>query len=62
MRTRDKPYLMCKVGDETMTDEDIAENIEAVISAVVGKLKKGIRNIKSIYVKTTMGEAVEIKV
>jgi len=50
------------VGDETMSDEDIAENIEAVISAVVGKLKKGIRNIKSIYVKTTMGEAVKIKV
>jgi len=62
LRTRDKPYLMCKVGDETMSDEDIAENIEAVISAVMGKLKKGIRNIKSIYVKTTMGEAVEIKV
>ncbi len=61
LRTRDKPHIMCKVGDETMSDEDVAENIEAVVSTVVAKLKKGIRNIKSIYVKTTMGEAVEVK-
>ncbi|HDN95712.1 MAG TPA: 50S ribosomal protein L1, partial [Thermoplasmatales archaeon] len=38
----------------------IAENIEAVLSRVESKLERGRMNIKSAYVKTTMGKAIRV--
>ena len=35
--------------------EQIAENVDAVLKRVIGKLEKGKMNIDSAYVKTTMG-------
>ena len=61
MRTRNQPVLRCGVGNEEMPDKEIAENIQAVFNAVEGKLQRGVRNIKSVYIKMTMGEAVQIK-
>ncbi len=60
LRSRDKPYVMCIVGRESMSDEEVAENIEAVFSTLLRTLKKGIGNIKSAYVKLTMGPAVRL--
>jgi large subunit ribosomal protein L1 len=45
-----------------MSDDDIAENIQAVINKVKGKLKKGLKDIRTIYVKTTMGPPVPVKI
>ncbi len=61
VRTRNQPVLRCGVGNEEMPDKEIAENIQAVFNAVEGKLQRGVRNIKSVYIKMTMGEAVQIK-
>lgn len=46
---------------EKMSDEEIAENIEAVLNAIIGKLERGESQVKSVYVKTTMGPAVKIE-
>jgi len=43
-----------------MADEEIAENIQAVVRRIEGKLKRGIQNIKSIHLKTTMGTPVKV--
>jgi large subunit ribosomal protein L1 len=48
------------VGRENMTDEQVAQNIETVLTNLVGATKRGYGNIKSIYLKTTMGEAVKL--
>jgi len=45
-----------------MSDEHIAENIEVVIRRLEGKLKRGLRNIRSIVVKTAMGPPVRLKI
>ncbi|MCS7134854.1 MAG: 50S ribosomal protein L1, partial [Candidatus Aenigmarchaeota archaeon] len=39
------------VGSENMKDEDIAENIEALLNYLVHKLPKGKHNIKNVYLK-----------
>ncbi|MEM3596815.1 MAG: 50S ribosomal protein L1 [Candidatus Bathyarchaeia archaeon] len=61
IRMRNQPVLQCRVGAENMKEEEIAENILAVLRVVEGKLKKGIKNIKFAYIKTTMGSPVKIK-
>lgn len=60
LRSRDKPFVKCKVGRETMNDDELVGNIESVISNVTNSLKRGRNNIRSIYVKLTMGPAVRM--
>ena len=55
------PNVYCRVGTEDMDDRALAENINAVIKALEDKLPRGLGNIKAIYVKMTMGPAVEVK-
>lgn len=61
MRLRGQPVLQCRVGNENMPDEEIAQNVEAVIRRIEGKLKRGTKNIRSIHLKTTMGSPVKVK-
>ena len=62
LRTKDKPVIHVPVGSEDMSDEDIAQNIEAVLTHLERKLEKGLGNIKSVYLKTTMGPSVKVEV
>jgi large subunit ribosomal protein L1 len=61
IRLKTTPLINTRVGTEDMKDEQIAENITTIIRRLEGKLKRGIKNIKSITLKTTMGKPVEIK-
>jgi len=60
IRSRTQPIVQCRIGTETMPSEKIAENAEAIISAVERKLKSP-HNIGAIYVKTTMGPPIKVK-
>lgn len=60
VRIRNQPILQCRIGTEDMKEEQIAENIQAVIRAIERKLKRGMKNIKSIYIKTSMGPSVKV--
>jgi large subunit ribosomal protein L1 len=55
VRSRDKPTFHAAVGSTSMSAEQIAENIDMVIKRLSGKLAHGRMNIRSVYVKTTMG-------
>lgn len=57
VRSRDKRTFHAAVGSTTMSAEQIAENIDAVVKRLSTKLARGRMNIQSIYVKTTMGKA-----
>ncbi len=52
---------LTKVGKESMPDEEIAGNVDAVLNSLTGVLKRGANNIKSIYLKLTMGPAVKLE-
>lgn len=60
IRSRDKPYIHCIVGKESMDDEKVAENVETVLSSLARTLKRGMRNVRSVYLKLTMGPAIRI--
>lgn len=60
VRLRGQPVLQCRVGMEDMSNEEIAENVQAVIRGIEGKLKRGIQNIRSINLKTAMGPSIKI--
>jgi large subunit ribosomal protein L1 len=61
LRMRSQPVLQCRVGAENMAEEKIAENVQAIIRRIEPKLKRGIKNIKSVNIKTTMGPSIKIK-
>ena len=60
VRSKDKITFHALVGNMHMLPDEIAANVEAVISAIESKLEKGAQNISSIFVKTTMGPAVRV--
>lgn len=60
VRMRNQPVIRCRVGTESMKEEEIAENIQAILSTLEGKLKRGIKNIKSTYIKMSMGTPVKV--
>jgi len=60
LRSRDRPYVHCIVGKESMSDEEVAQNVEAVVNALTRELKRGMGNIKNIYLKLTMGDSVKL--
>lgn len=57
VRTKDKKTFHVKVGSTQMPPEQIAENIDAVLKKIEGVLEQGSMNIRSVFVKTTMGPA-----
>ncbi|UCH57296.1 MAG: 50S ribosomal protein L1 [Candidatus Bathyarchaeota archaeon] len=61
LRSRERSFVKCKVGKESMPDEEIVENVEAVLGSLYGALKRGESNVKSIYLKLTMGPAVKVE-
>lgn len=60
VRMREQPVLQCRVGTESMPDDKLAENIQAVFSRIEQKLERGVKNIGEILVKTTMSKPVKI--
>ena len=60
LRSRDRRTFHTRVGAQDMGSDDIADNIDVIIRRLEADLEKGPLNIDSMYVKTTMGPAVEV--
>ncbi|MDH7593780.1 MAG: 50S ribosomal protein L1 [Methanomicrobiales archaeon] len=60
IRTKDRRTFHTKVGVAGMEPVKIAQNIDAVLKRVESVLEQGSANIRSVYVKTTMGPAVRV--
>jgi large subunit ribosomal protein L1 len=60
VRIKDQPVIQALVGTQDMDDELIAANIESVLVVLDQKLEKGRNQIKSMYVKTTMGPVARV--
>jgi large subunit ribosomal protein L10Ae len=48
------------VANASMTEEQIRQNLNMSINYLISLLKKGWNNIKSLYIRTTMGQAVKL--
>lgn len=61
VRVKDSPVIQCIVGNEKMKDEEVVENVEAVIKFLETKLPKGKTNIGKTHLKLTMGQPVKVE-
>jgi large subunit ribosomal protein L1 len=61
IQLKSSPAIHLGVGREEMKDEEVAENIDAVIKAVVSILPKKKEQVKNYVVKLTMGKPVKFK-
>ncbi len=61
VRMRNQPIIQVPVGTEKMTDEELVDNIQTVLRVLDGKLKRGLKNVKLVYIKTSMGEPIKLK-
>ena len=62
IRIKDSPVIQCLVGKEDMKDEEVVENIEAVLNFLETKLPKGKHNINKVLLKITMSKPVKFEV
>jgi large subunit ribosomal protein L1 len=61
VRMRNQPIIQCAVGTADMKEEELVDNIQTVLRLAEGKLKRGLKNVKIAFIKTSMGEPVKIK-
>ena len=62
VRSRDKMTFHVAIGTRSQTEEQLMENVMTVYNRVTSKLERGIGNIKSLYIKTSMGPAIQVEV
>ena len=62
IRSRDKITFHGPVGSRSQTIEELTENAMAVWTRVMSRLERGHNNIRSCYVKTSMGPSIKIEV
>jgi large subunit ribosomal protein L1 len=43
-----------------MSDEELADNIEYLLNNLTGVLNRGANNVKSVFLKLTMGPAIKV--
>jgi large subunit ribosomal protein L1 len=60
IRMREQQVLQCRIGTESMSDDKLTENIQAVVSRIEQKLERGFKNINEILIKSTMSKPVKI--
>jgi len=60
VRMREQPVLQCRIGTESMPDDKLVENVQAVVSRVEQKLERGFKNIGEILLKATMSKPVKV--
>lgn len=52
--------IACTIGSEDLKDEQLAKNAVAVINALIEKLPQKKDNLKSVFVKMTMGPSIKL--
>ncbi|HEY6536484.1 MAG TPA: 50S ribosomal protein L1 [Candidatus Nitrosocosmicus sp.] len=60
IRSKNQLNMSTKIGDETLTDEQIAANANAVIAAIEKKLPQGDKNLRNTIIKFSMGKAIKL--
>ena len=61
-RSKEKPVVHVAIGTRDMDTDKLIQNAQEVLKRVTSKLEKGEDNIRSMYVKTTMGPAEKVEV
>ena len=60
LRSKDKLTFHVPVGRRDMSPDQLAENIETIVSRLERVLDKGKHNLRTVYVTTTMGKSERV--
>lgn len=60
VQMKKKPLIQVKVGKKSMDSNDLLENMKAVVNYIIDLMPHKYNNIKSMFLKTTMGHPVRI--
>jgi len=60
IKVKTTPVLQMGIGKDSFKDEDMAEDVMAIYDQIVHRLPAEVQNIKSMYVKLTMGKSVRL--
>jgi large subunit ribosomal protein L1 len=60
VRSKNQLSVSTKIGDEKLSDDQLAENAIAVVAAVEKKLPQGEQNIRNAHIKFTMGKKAKL--
>jgi len=55
------PVVQCRLGIESMSDEDLVSNFNVIYDQLINSLPNGEANVRSAFIKTTMGKPVRLK-
>ncbi len=58
LKTKNLPVVHCIIGSETMGLEELTENVQTVMDAVLKKVPE--HQVASVYIKTTMGKPAKV--
>ncbi len=61
IEVKKQPMIQTTVGSEDMKEEDVAENITAVLNFLKTKLPKGKNNISKVHLKLTMSHPIKLE-
>lgn len=61
IRSKNQLNMSTKIGDESMTDEQLVDNAKAVMASVEKRLPQGDKNFRNAIIKFTMGKPVKAK-
>ncbi|MGY8745488.1 MAG: 50S ribosomal protein L1 [Candidatus Poseidoniales archaeon] len=62
VKSRDKVTFQASFGTRSQSHEELLKNAMEVYNRVTSKLERGVGNIRSLYIKTSMGPATKIEV
>ncbi|MFH1786094.1 MAG: 50S ribosomal protein L1 [archaeon] len=61
IKLREQPMVQATIGMENMDPQKLAQNADAVLSAVKRRMPNGDDNIRGVFFKTTMGQLVRVE-
>ena len=62
VKSGDKMTFHAAIGTASQSQEELSANAMEIFNRVISKLERGIGNIRSLYIKTSMGPANKIEV
>jgi large subunit ribosomal protein L1 len=62
VKSGDKMTFQISFGTVAQSEEELRANVMEVFNRVTSKLERGVGNIRSLYIKTTMGPSQQVEV
>ncbi|MFT4312554.1 MAG: hypothetical protein ACMXYF_04985 [Candidatus Woesearchaeota archaeon] len=60
LRAKSAPIIQVPLGKESLSDDQLVENLDSAIEQLIHHLPKEVNNLKTVMIKLTMGQAIKV--